>query len=166
MESSVPGIFVAGDGCGVRGVNVAVQQGKLAGIYAARNLGLTDDVTAERHAKPVRAKLRNLQKFAKALSELYSLKPGIYGNVTGETIVCRCEEVDLHAIEKAIHNSADNVDDIKRRTRAGMGYCQGRMCTPSIMAIAHREAHSNPERVGYLMARSPVKPIPITAFLE
>jgi thioredoxin reductase/bacterioferritin-associated ferredoxin len=166
MESSVPGIFVAGDGCGVRGVNMAIQEGRLAGIYAARNLVLIDDATANRSANLVRAKLRGLQKFAGALSELYCLKSGIYVLARNETVICRCEEVDLNRIRKAIGAGADNVDDIKRRTRAGMGYCQGRMCASSILTIAQREAHSNPERLSYLKARSPVKPIPLAAFLE
>jgi thioredoxin reductase/bacterioferritin-associated ferredoxin len=166
METSVPRIFVAGDGCGVMGVNSAIQQGRLAGIYAARNLGLADDATAERLAEPVRRKLRSLRKFATALSELYSLRHGIYGLAAEDTVICRCEEISLNTIRNAIQSGADNTDDIKRRTRAGMGYCQGRMCVPSIMAIAQRETGSSPEHTWYMKARSPVKPIPISAFLE
>jgi NADPH-dependent 2,4-dienoyl-CoA reductase/sulfur reductase-like enzyme len=166
METSVPGIFVAGDGCGVMGVNSAIQQGRLAGIYAMRNLGLADDASAERLAEPVRRKLRTLRKFAMALGELYSLRAGIYGLAADDTVVCRCEEISLGTIRNVIRSGADNVDDIKRRTRAGMGYCQGRMCVPSIMAIAQRETGSGPEHVWYMKARSPVKPIPMSAFLE
>jgi len=166
METSVPGIFVAGDGCGVMGGNAAIQQGRLAGIYAALNLGLADEATAERMAKPVRRKVRNLRKFATALSELYSMRHGIFGVAVEDTVVCRCEEITLNVIRNAIQSGADNVDDIKRRTRAGMGYCQGRMCVPSIIAIAQREKKTSPEHIGYMKARSPVKPVPISAFLE
>lgn len=166
METSVSGIFVAGDGCGVMGVNSAIEQGRLAGVYAARNLGLTDNATAERLAEPIHKKLQNLRKFATALGELYSLKAGIFGLPVDDTLVCRCEEVSLDAIRSAIESGADNIDDIKRRTRAGMGYCQGRMCVPSIMAIAKRDMGSKPEHISFMKARSPVKPISISALLE
>ena len=43
-------------------------------------------------------------------------------------IVCRCEEVDAEEIMTAIRAGADSLDAVKRATRAGMGFCQGRTC--------------------------------------
>ena len=43
-------------------------------------------------------------------------------------IVCRCEEVTAEEIMAAIQNGADSLDAVKRATRAGMGFCQGRTC--------------------------------------
>ena len=166
MESTVPGVFVAGDGCGIGGVYVAIQQGKLAAIYGANNLGLLDDSAADKLAKPIRSKLSALQKFEMALGELYSLENGIYTLATDDTVICRCEEVKLRDIREAIHSGASHVDDIKRRTRSGMGYCQGRMCGSSLQGIVESELNLRPEDAGHLKSRLPIKPVPITALLD
>lgn len=59
-----------------------------------------------------------------------------YGN-----IVCRCEIVTEADIIKAIHGplGARTLDGIKRRTRAGMGRCQGGFCNPRLVKILARE---------------------------
>jgi glycerol-3-phosphate dehydrogenase len=73
-----------------------------------------------------------------ALEEKKNLvqKNPLYGNV-----VCRCEHVTEGEIVNAIHSPvpALNVDAIKRRTRAGMGRCQGGFCGPRVGAILARE---------------------------
>ena len=45
-----------------------------------------------------------------------------------DTIICRCEEVSKSKILSAIEKGASSLDDIKRRTRCGMGLCQGKTC--------------------------------------
>ncbi len=52
-------------------------------------------------------------------------------------VVCRCEEITLGEIKRAITENprAITVDGIKRRTRAGMGRCQGGFCQPTIVKI-------------------------------
>jgi NAD(P)H-nitrite reductase large subunit len=40
-------------------------------------------------------------------------------------IVCRCEEITVGEIKKAIKEGARDVVGVKRRVRAGMGLCQG-----------------------------------------
>ena len=55
--------------------------------------------------------------------------------------ICRCEEVSEGEIIAAIHTNppARNLDAVKRRTRSGMGRCQGGFCSPSIVSILARE---------------------------
>ena len=59
-----------------------------------------------------------------------------YGN-----IICRCEVVTEAEIRRAIHRpvGARSVDGVKRRTRAGMGRCQGGFCLPRVAAIISEE---------------------------
>ena len=166
MESSVRGIFVAGDACGVAGFRVALEQGKLAGIYAANNLGYVDRAIADKLADPIRRKLKTLQSFQSAIGEFYCVRPGIHDLPNDDTMICRCEEVSLNEIRGAIRSGAAIPDDIKRRTRAGMGYCQGRMCSPAILGIAEHELNLKPERFGYARPRSPIRPIPMSLLLE
>ncbi len=56
-------------------------------------------------------------------------------------IICRCEEITLGEIKRALRENpkATTVDGIKRRTRAGMGRCQGGFCQPSIVQIIAEE---------------------------
>jgi len=54
-------------------------------------------------------------------------------------IVCTCEMVSEAEIVEAIKRGAQTVDAIKRRTRAGMGTCQGSYCTIKIAEILARE---------------------------
>lgn len=54
-------------------------------------------------------------------------------------IVCRCELVSEYEIVEAIKRGARTIDGIKRRTRAGMGRCQGGFCLPRVMDILSRE---------------------------
>lgn len=56
-------------------------------------------------------------------------------------IVCRCEQITEGEIVRAVHENppARNVDAVKRRTRAGMGRCQGGFCQPSVAEIIARE---------------------------
>ena len=54
-------------------------------------------------------------------------------------VICRCETITEAEIVEAIRRGARDMDAIKRRTRAGMGRCQGGFCGPRIMEILARE---------------------------
>lgn len=56
-------------------------------------------------------------------------------------VICRCETVTEGEILDAIHSPVvpTSVDAIKRRTRAGMGRCQGGFCQPKVLEILARE---------------------------
>ncbi len=56
-------------------------------------------------------------------------------------IVCRCERVSEGEIRAAIRRNppARDVDGVKRRTRSGMGRCQGGFCMPYVMRLIAEE---------------------------
>lgn len=56
-------------------------------------------------------------------------------------VVCRCESITEGEIIRAVKENpkAYTVDAVKRRTRAGMGRCQGGFCQPSVAEIIARE---------------------------
>lgn len=58
-------------------------------------------------------------------------------------IVCRCEQITEGEILRAVRENppARSVDAVKRRTRAGMGRCQGGFCQPHVAEILSRELH-------------------------
>ncbi|MBE6969053.1 MAG: NAD(P)/FAD-dependent oxidoreductase [Ruminococcaceae bacterium] len=68
-------------------------------------------------------------------------KDGAYGQ-----IVCRCEGVTEGEIRDAIRRTpgAKSLDGVKRRTRAGMGRCQGGFCAARVMEILADELGTDP----------------------
>jgi len=63
------------------------------------------------------------------------------GNAAYGRVVCRCEGVTEGEIVNALHGPVPSltVDAVKRRTRAGMGRCQGGFCGPKVAEIIARE---------------------------
>lgn len=61
-----------------------------------------------------------------------------------ETIICECEMVTKGEIEYAI-NSLDvhNLVDLRRRTRLGMGPCQGEMCAYRAASLFKQDGNTN-----------------------
>lgn len=66
----------------------------------------------------------------------------LYGRV-----ICRCETITEAEIVEAIRRGARSIDGVKRRTRAGMGRCQGGFCSPRVMEILVRETGIPVERL-------------------
>ena len=79
-----------------------------------------------------------------------------------EMIICRCEEITETEIVEAIREGAEPLNDIKRRTRAGMGLCQGRSCHRIVSQILAEE-QSRP--LGDILPstfRPPLRPIKLS----
>lgn len=66
-------------------------------------------------------------------------------------IICRCEYVSKKEIKEAIHSKlpAKTLEAIKKRTRAGMGRCQGAFCSYHIMKILSEELNIPLNQVTY-----------------
>lgn len=64
-------------------------------------------------------------------------------------IICRCEQITEGEIVRAIRDNppAKNIDAVKRRTRAGMGRCQGGFCQPQVAEILARELNRPLEEI-------------------
>jgi glycerol-3-phosphate dehydrogenase len=63
-------------------------------------------------------------------------------------MVCRCEHVTRAEVKAALANpfGAASLDAVKRRTRCGMGRCQGGFCGPRIVELL-QERGVPPERI-------------------
>ena len=62
-------------------------------------------------------------------------------------VICRCESISEGEIRAAIRCrvGARTLDGIKRRTRSGMGRCQGGFCTPKLIEILGEELGLRPD---------------------
>ena len=81
--------------------------------------------------------------------------------VDEDRVICRCEEITLGEIRKAIASGARDVDAVKRMTRAGMGLCQNKTCYNLVVRIIHEEAGVKLSELRPFTVRPPVRPIPI-----
>ena len=122
-----PGYFEA-IGIESPGLSSAPAVGKdLAGMVAAfLNLALSDTIV------PYQAPPRPFHDMTEEERSAAVAADPAFGN-----IICRCETVTEAEIRAAVRRpvGARSVDGVKRRTRAGMGRCQGGFCLPRVAAI-------------------------------
>ena len=76
-----------------------------------------------------------------------------------DVLVCRCEEVTAGDIRAAIRAGATDVTQVKLRTRAGMGLCQGRTCEFLVQQILSQELGISQDQAGYSTPRTPQRPM-------
>ncbi len=137
QRTSVPGIWSAGEAGGIGGVELALLEGQLAGHDVAHELHGTQLPPRTRGLVRRRARRR---AFADTMAAAHRPGPGWVEWLTPETVVCRCEEVPVAEVREAVETlGADDSRTVKLLTRAGMGWCQGRMCAPAVAALAGRE---------------------------
>jgi len=152
-ESSIAGVFVAGDGAGIAGARAAELTGRLAARKAAQRLGRTP---AGGEASIIEALEREL-RFRPFIDSLYPALPES-GSPADETIVCRCEEVTAGAIRDAAAKGAQGPNQAKAFLRCGMGPCQGRICGPGVTRLIAEERGNSAADTGYYNIRPPLKP--------
>ena len=158
-RTSVPGLYAAGDGSGLRGAAAAPASGQLAARAALRDLGMTPlgpDPTAA-FARAARA--------GAAMAGMMALRPALVAAIPAATEVCRCEGVTRAAIEEAADAGAGTMNQLKHFTRCGMGPCQGRMCGEAASALLAARRGVPIAAVGFATGRTPLRPVPMDAIL-
>ena len=124
--SSQPNIWIAGEATGIGGADLSLIEGEIAGLAAS------DQVVPQ---SLLRKRARK-QRFADALKRNYPVRNGWISWLLPETTVCRCEEVKLGEIRDSVSElGAEDSRTAKLFTRAGMGLCQGRMCSRNVSEI-------------------------------
>ena len=130
----VPGVRGMIDAAGIESPGLtsapAIGTGMVKFVGELMTLTPKENFIATRRSIP---KFREMSRAEQA--EMIAENP-LYGK-----IICRCETVSEGEIVAAIHRplGARTLDSIKRRTRSGMGRCQGGFCAPQITAILARE---------------------------
>jgi thioredoxin reductase len=159
-RSSVPGLYVAGDGAGLAGAAAAACDGRLAGLVVARDLGAITPAQYETAAGPLRAKAARARRFGTAMAKLMALRTAQVQAIAPETVLCRCEDVTRADITAAAIEGARSLNQLKAWTRCGMGPCQGRICGDIVGAALAAEGCSR-EQAGYFTGRTPFRPLPL-----
>ena len=83
-----------------------------------------------------------------------------------DIIICRCEEITEDEIRNAVKAGYTTIKAIKRKTRAGMGLCQGRTCAPLIRDIIASMTGNRKEDILPDTARFPAYPLKLVTLTK
>ena len=162
-KTSVEGVFLAGDGSGIRGADLAEAAGARAAwaVLAARG-GAVDAPAVAR----LDARLAAGTTFRAALERAFPFPAALAAEMTDDTILCRCEAITAGELRAAANETLatlppSEVNRAKALTRVGMGRCQGRVCGAAAAEVLAAKLSCPLEEVGRLRGQPPVKPIPI-----
>jgi NADPH-dependent 2,4-dienoyl-CoA reductase/sulfur reductase-like enzyme len=166
LQTSVAGVWVAGDGGGVGGALAAEVEGTLAGLAVASRLGALESRAYARLKPGLQRRLAKLQRFGAALGRLYRLRPGLTRLAKADTLVCRCEELTRAEVKTGIDAGGTDLRTLKVMTRLGMGPCQGLMCWPAMARFIAAETGRPMQEVGHLSVRPPITPVDLGSLCE
>ena len=156
--TSVDGIGMAGDGAGIAGALAAEHRGRLAALQAAHLLGRIDARQRDSQAVAPRDGLARAVRGREFFDALYKA-PDAFRRPTGDTIVCRCEEVTAAQVRETVKLGCTGPNQMKAFLRCGMGPCQGRFCGLTVAEIIAEERGVPTQEVGYYRLRFPTKPL-------
>ena len=141
QRSSEKNVWIAGEATGIGGADLSLLEGEIAGLSASGQ-SIPTSLRSSRYRK---------QLFANALKKTYPIRDGWQSWPQGSTTICRCEEVKLSEISESVSElGAEDSRTAKLFTRAGMGLCQGRICSRNVSEIVAGLTHcvvTNEERI-------------------
>ncbi|WP_459625205.1 FAD/NAD(P)-dependent oxidoreductase [Burkholderia sp. 3C] len=167
-RSSVPGVYLAGDGAGIAGADAAELAGRRAALALLEDLGAGLPRSLDGPgAAAIDAQLARIRVFRAGLEQAFAPPPPeAAAGWPDDLLVCRCEAVTAGTLRACIRSGlATEVNRLKALTRIGMGRCQGRMCGESAMALLAAETGRPLHEVGRPRGQAPIKPIPISPML-
>ena len=152
-STEISNLWIAGDAGGMGGAELATAQGQIAALGAIKTLFKKNQ---KNHSRYVRHKARLASNFQDALWSIYTAPQRILP--AQDLIACRCEQVSMKLLVDAIDTGSKDLSSIKRKTRLGMGRCQGRYCIPqAIKYLETRNIIINAD--GLFAPQIPVRPI-------
>jgi NADPH-dependent 2,4-dienoyl-CoA reductase/sulfur reductase-like enzyme len=158
-RTSIPGIYIAGDGAGIAGADAAELTGERAALAVLEDSGITFD---RRRGTELEGKIAGIQRFRDILEAAFPFPDAWADRIGDDVRLCRCEEVSVGQVRAAVHDQGvTELNRLKALTRVGMGRCQGRMCGSAAAEILAVACGKRVETVGRLRAQPPVKPLPL-----
>ncbi len=108
----------------------------IAGYVTELIGGIGVELKKKDNWNPIRENTHAFREMSEEEKDAYIKKNPAYGK-----IICRCETISEGEILDAIRRNpkAPDMDGVKRRTRAGMGRCQGGFCSPYVMKLIAKE---------------------------
>lgn len=159
-RSSVPGIYLAGDGAAVRGADAAELAGERAALALLADRGIAVDTG---RAADLERQLHQQTRLRQAMERAFPFPPDWAAQAPDELLLCRCEEITAGQLRQAAREAgADELNRAKALSRVGMGRCQGRYCGAAAAEVLAQAVGVPIAQVGRLRAQAPVKPVPFS----
>jgi NADPH-dependent 2,4-dienoyl-CoA reductase/sulfur reductase-like enzyme len=158
-RTSVPGVYLAGDGVRVLGADAAEIGGRLAALAVLKDVGLP---VANDELQRLRAEQARMDRFRQGLVQAFPWPAQQAAQLPDDAIVCRCEAITAGELRRVVGDmGAQEANRAKAFSRVGMGRCQGRYCGHAGAEIIAHAAGVPLEQVGRLRGQAPVKPLSI-----
>ena len=158
-RSSVPGVYLAGDGMRVLGADAAEIGGRLAAMAVLKDVGLNVE---DKELQRLRAEQASMERFRQGLAQAFPWPVQQAAQLPDEAIVCRCESITAGELRRVVCDmGAQEANRAKAFSRVGMGRCQGRYCGHAGAEVIAHAAGVPVEQVGRLRGQAPVKPLSI-----
>lgn len=162
-RSSVPGIYLAGDGVRILGADGAEAAGRLTALAVLHDLGRSVPAGEMETLRRGRARM---DRFRHGLIEAFPWPAEQAGELPDDAVVCRCEAITAGELRRVVREmGATEANRAKAFSRVGMGRCQGRYCGQAGAEVIAAAAGCPVEQVGRLRGQAPVKPFPLGADL-
>lgn len=158
-RSSVPGVYLAGDGMRVLGADAAEIGGRLAAMAVLKDLRLK---VSDEELQRLRAEQASMERFRQGLAQAFPWPAEQVAQLPDEAIVCRCEAITAGELRRVVCGmGAQEANRAKAFSRVGMGRCQGRYCGHAGAEVIAHAAGVPVEQVGRLRGQAPIKPLSI-----
>lgn len=158
-RTSVPHVYVAGDGAGIAGADAAEMAGERTALALIEDLGRAVD---KGRARTLEHRLAKIGRFRGILEQAFPFPREWAASLSDDVVLCRCEEITVGEARTTIGNQGvTELNRLKALSRVGMGRCQGRMCGIAAAEVLSSACGAPLESVGRLRAQAPVKPLPL-----
>jgi NADPH-dependent 2,4-dienoyl-CoA reductase/sulfur reductase-like enzyme len=163
LETSVAGVFAAGEITAVGGAAKSLTEGRLAGLAILGRLGRRAPAEAAPEAVRLKTTRRRQLAFARWFNAQHYVSPdrlkAVYSGLADEVPVCRCEDVGIGALRRAVEEGLSTPAGVKKATRCGMGICQGSTCKAILLDALTVLTGRPPTHFPPPSVRMPVKPV-------
>lgn len=159
QRSTVPRLYVAGDGAGITGAAAAPWTGRVAAMAAAHDLGHLDAAAHGARSGPAKREALRAIRFGGVMTRIANVGDGVVAALPPEIAVCQCERIPRATLDAAIADGATTVDELKTATRCGMGPCGGRICGEAAARLIALRTGSSRAAIGQPTARPPLRPV-------
>jgi sarcosine oxidase subunit alpha len=179
LETTVPGISIAGNIAGIESATVAMAQGRLAAIAivdAPRVGELQQQLAHARLEAPI-SFLPHLRRGRETVARAWESgpsnsvdgrvpivsRPGQWADdlagLDRDLILCRCEGVTVDMVRRVVQQGFSSAEEIKRFTRMTMGMCQGRVCQGVLESVMTANGGSPLSQGRMPGHRPPIRPV-------
>jgi sarcosine oxidase, subunit alpha len=179
LETTAPGVSVAGNIAGIESATVAMAQGRLAAIAIVDPPRIGDyqhQLAQARRDAPIcflPQTRRGREAVARAWEEAWSngvdagAAPASWQKPQGDSLIgldpdlvlCRCEGVTVGMVRRVAWQGFSSAEEIKRFTRMTMGSCQGRVCQSVLERIQAADDGGPASQSAVPGHRPPVRPV-------